>query len=110
MGSFQQVVMGGICLVAVFWFGSYINEQPPALQQPLQRFSNATVGTGTGLSQVPSQLAAKPQGGLFSSFLEAPAKPRPVTLSDLKSRSTPAPSNVVAQNPGTPFIAAQELR
>ena len=110
MGSFQQVVMGGICLVAVFWFGSYINEQPAATQQPLQRFSNATVGTGTGLSQVPSQLAAKPQGGLFSSFLEAPAKPRPITLSDLKSRSTPAPSNVVAQNPRTPFIAAQELR
>lgn len=111
MGSFQQVVMGGICLVAVFWFGSFINQQPAALQQPLEHLSNATVGSVTSHSQVPSQLAAKPRGGLFSSsFFDAPAKPRSVTLSDLKSRSTSNTSNVVAQNPKTPLAAAQKLR
>jgi len=110
MGSFQQVVMGGICLVAAFWFGSYINEQPGAQQNLLQRFSNATVGNGTSHSQVPSQLVAKPQGGLLSSFLDTPAKPRPVTLSDLKARSTSELNKVVSQNPGTHFVATQELR
>lgn len=108
MGSFQQVVMGGICLVAVFWFGSYINEQPAAVQTPLQRFDSNSVGIGTGHSQAPSQLAAKPQGGLLSSFFEAPAKPRSVTLSDLKSRSISEP--VAVQNSGTPFVAAQGQR
>ena len=108
MGSFQQVVMGGICLVAVFWFGAYINEQPAALQQPLASFFEATVGTGTGQLQPQSQLAAKPQGGLLSSFLDTPAKPRPVTLSDLKSRSTSGTSNVVSQNQETPYVTAHE--
>jgi len=97
MGSFQQVVMGGICLVAAFWFGSYINDQPAALQQPLQGSSHINVADGTSYSQVPSQLAAKPGKGLFSSFLEAPAKPNSVTLADLRSRTTSNPNYATAQ-------------
>ena len=108
MGSFQQVVMGGICLVAVFWFGAYINEQPAALQKPLERFSDATAGTETNRSQVPSHVAAKPQGGLLSSFFEAPAKPRSITLSDLKSRSPSGTTDVSSQNLGTPFVAVND--
>lgn len=109
MGSFQQVVMGGFCLVAVFWFGAYINEQPVAMQTPLQSFPSTNAGIGTSHSQAPShQLAAQPQSGLLSSFFEAPAKPRSVTLEDLKSRSVSQP--VAAQNSATPFVAIPELR
>jgi len=110
MGSFQQVVMGGICLVAAFWFGSYINEQPDALQQPLQGIKNAFVNAGNSRFQVPPQLAEKPQSGLLSSFVDAPAKPHSITLSDLKSRSTFTPSNVVAQNSPAPLPVSQGQR
>ncbi len=110
MGSFQQVVMGGICLVAAFWFGSYINEQPDALQQPLQGIKNAFVNAGNSRFQVPPQLPEKPQSGLLSSFVDAPAKPHSITLSDLKSRSTFTPSNVVVQNSPAPLPVSQGQR
>jgi len=52
MGSFQQVVMGGICLVAAFWFGSYINEQPGAQQYGKQSFADS-IPTNSEISRWP---------------------------------------------------------
>ena len=109
MSSFQQVMMGGICLVAAFWFGSQIHEHPAGLQQPLQGLSNATAGVLDGQvngQQVQSQLAAKTKG-FFNSLFEAPAKPQPVTLSDLKSRATSGFANATSQNPGGSFVPNQ---
>ncbi len=97
MGSFQQVVMGGICLVAAFWFGSYINDQPTNPQQTLEGISSASLGTGNSQFQAASPQAKQPQSGLLSSFLDPSAKQRSVTLEDLKSRSMSPARNVVAQ-------------
>ncbi len=109
MGSFQQIVMGGICLVAVFLFGSYINEQPTDRQHPLQGVSSSFVDKANSHLQVPSQQQDKSQGGLLSSFLDASTKSRPVTLSDLTSRSMSDPSNVIPQNSGSASPVTTEV-
>lgn len=105
MSSFQQVVMGGICLVAAFWFGSYINEQPATPQQPIEKLSNGIIGSATSNQQAQPGLATKTQGFLASIF-EPPAKARPVTLSDLKSRSNSELKNVASPSPAMPFVEA----
>jgi nucleoid-associated protein YgaU len=102
--------MGGICLVAVFWFGSVINEQPAAPRQPIEHVFDATGGARAPLAGSTSQVAAKSQGGLLSAFFDAPAKPRPVTLSDLQSRSTKETAGASIENQSTPFVEAESSR
>ena len=109
MSSFQQVVMGGICLVAAFWFGSYINEQPVDpnwADGPLQQLPDGTLAPAQMTQR--STLAQKTKGFLDSIF-EQPAAEKTQTLEQLRSRSMASNNTVagVAQNlnsPDSPFV------
>ncbi len=103
MSSFQQVAMGGICLVAAFWFGSYINERPVTLQQSVSELPGGPSAAQNETAQTQNGLAAQTQG-FFAALFEAPAKSKPVTLADLKSRSAPDDNRSIGQEAPSPFV------
>ena len=112
MSSFQQVVMGGICLVAAFWFGSYINEQPadPNMARgPLQQLPDGTLApTNTPQRQTLTQKTH----GFLAALFDKPAVEKTQTLEQLKARSLARnPMNpALAQNPNdpnSPFVHQQ---
>lgn len=96
MSSFQQITMGVICLVAAFWFGSYINEQPAGQDEPLLQRADGTLVASSRSRQ--SSLAETTEGFL-SSLFDTPEREKPVTLDELKSRSRGGgkPARLLAQ-------------
>ena len=86
MSSFQQVVMGGICLVAAFWFGSYINEQPATVPSAANLVDQSLMATDYAQATMSSQ--SSPSSNVVSTLMDTPAAPRPVTLDQLKTRSS----------------------
>ena len=89
MGSFQQIVIGMICLAAAFFFGNYVNNNPPLISSsgtPVAGFSQfssegnpAQAISGNVRSQLP-----------ISNFAPIENKPAPIVTmkTPLKSRFT----------------------
>ena len=84
MGSFQQITMGVICLVAAFWFGAYLQDRPAGQNQTAQLLPDGTID--------PNQPTAGSNfldstRGFLSSLFEPPTKKKTITVDDLRQRS-----------------------
>ena len=89
MGSFQQVIMGATCLVAAFFFGSYLHNRPA---------TNETAGEGQVASADPLESIFAFGKAKSNDQLPGPDA-SPVALS---ATSTAAP--VVANRPDSPQV------
>lgn len=95
MGSFQQITMGIICLVAAFWFGTYLQDRPAGQNQTAALLPDGTIDPNASTAH--PNLLEKTKGFLSSMF-ESPAKPKPITVDDLRSRSQSQMPNVPPLN------------
>ena len=81
MGSFQQIIMGGMCLAAVFFFGSFLHNRPASNDQgqqvqaasdPLDSLFNFGKKPAANTGVQPPVFAA-PQPQIATQFAAAPA-------------------------------------
>ena len=88
MGSFQQISLGLVCLVAAFAFGNYVNNNPGTANNPLaeanQDVNANTLPANQGL--LPNQLSVQPR--LLPDDLGQVVK-RPAAISTMQTRLTP---------------------
>ena len=84
MGSFQQITMGVICLVAAFWFGAYLQDRPAGQNQTAKLLPDGTIDPNQPVAGSNFLASTK---GFLSSMFESPAKKKPITVDDLRQRS-----------------------
>lgn len=87
MGSLQQITMGIVCLVAAFWFGSFLQEQPAGQSPTAALLPDGTIDPTQTAN--PSNLIESTKGFL-SSLFESQEQTKPVTVADLRQRSQAA--------------------
>ena len=90
MGSFQQITMGVICLVAAFWFGAYLQDRPAGQNQTAQLLPDGTIDPNKPSAGSNFLESTK---GFLSSMFESPSKKKPITVDDLRQRSQIATPN-----------------
>ena len=84
MGSFQQITMGVICLVAAFWFGAYLQDRPAGQNQTAQLLPDGTIDPNQPTAGSNFLESTK---GFLSAMFESPSKKKPITVDDLRQRS-----------------------
>ena len=100
MGSFQQITMGIICLVAAFWFGSFLQDQPVGQRSPDALLPEGKIDPNQSSPQ--SNLLAHTKGFL-SSLFESEAAQEPITVADLRQQSLARTANAHwAKKPESP--------
>ena len=99
MGSFQQICLGGICLVAAYMFGNYVNNNPPlnsAAENPSAVFSqfgsgNNQLSNGSNTAQA---TASNIQSRLpISNFSPVENKPAPIATMTVSYTHLTLPTN-----------------
>ena len=92
MGSFQQICLGGICLAAAYFFGNYVNNNPPlnsASETPVAGFSQFGSANDQATHGDAPLISGRIQSRLpISNFAPIENKPAPIATmkTPLKSR------------------------
>ncbi len=92
MGSFQQISIGAICLVAAYLFGNYVNNNPPPLSSEIGTVVSGVSQTANGLTRSSSSIESSVTGNIQSRLPIADLNPIETQPAPIVTMKTPLKS------------------